>query len=189
MEWTVQEDRVSPGDWRVEAFDTEHEGECYVTIFSGPGACSRAGEYAQWKSSARAGGYTTWMCPHCGIPTSCTHDHIQCIASLRAQLAEAQRERDDALIAVNGERQARHNDPIVIRNLQARLAAKDEAMQRGILELEGMLRDGRVPRSCGACGTPDAACDGDCMSYSYICRDLQRMRTALTPDAPKEGKG
>ncbi len=31
--------------WRVEAHDEESEGECYVTIFSGPYAEIRAKEY------------------------------------------------------------------------------------------------------------------------------------------------
>jgi len=49
MRIEVAEDRLSPGDWRVEMFDTGREGECYVTIFVGPSAEERAHEYARWK--------------------------------------------------------------------------------------------------------------------------------------------
>ncbi|KKL45740.1 hypothetical protein LCGC14_2352630 [marine sediment metagenome] len=40
------------GDWRVEAIDHDGEGECYVTVFSGPSAQARAEEYADFKNSA-----------------------------------------------------------------------------------------------------------------------------------------
>ena len=40
----VFEDRVSPGNWRVEWFD--HDGGCEVAIFSGPKARDRAIRYA-----------------------------------------------------------------------------------------------------------------------------------------------
>jgi hypothetical protein len=45
------EDRRCEGDWRVEAVDTESEGECYVAIFTGPRAEERAREYAAWKNA------------------------------------------------------------------------------------------------------------------------------------------
>lgn len=51
MEYQAFEDRRSPGDWRVEAFDDD--GSCYVTIFSGPESKLRAQEYAAWKSERR----------------------------------------------------------------------------------------------------------------------------------------
>jgi hypothetical protein len=53
MEHVAFEDRKVPGDWRVEAFDPEHEGECYLAIFSGPDARQRAEEYAAWKNERR----------------------------------------------------------------------------------------------------------------------------------------
>jgi hypothetical protein len=40
----VFEDRVTPGDWRVEWFDDD--GGCEVAIFSGPNAKERALRYA-----------------------------------------------------------------------------------------------------------------------------------------------
>ena len=49
MDYEVVEDRLSPGDWRVEAIDYQNEGICYVTIFAGPEAEARAREYAAWK--------------------------------------------------------------------------------------------------------------------------------------------
>ena len=46
----VAEDKVYPGTFRVEAIDHK-EGDCFVTIFSGPNAESRATEYAAWKNA------------------------------------------------------------------------------------------------------------------------------------------
>jgi len=40
----VFEDRITPGDWRVEWFDDD--GGCEVAIFSGPNARERAILYA-----------------------------------------------------------------------------------------------------------------------------------------------
>ncbi len=51
MRYETLEDRRYPGEWRVEAIDTD--GSCYVTLFSGPQAKERAYEYAEWKQSAR----------------------------------------------------------------------------------------------------------------------------------------
>ena len=51
MEWECIEDMRSPGDWRVEAIDHDHEGQVYVAIFSGPNAQDRAEEYAALKNS------------------------------------------------------------------------------------------------------------------------------------------
>jgi hypothetical protein len=52
MQYEVFEDRHSPGEWRVEAIDTESEGEVYVATFSGPSAEERAHAYAEWKTGA-----------------------------------------------------------------------------------------------------------------------------------------
>jgi len=46
MQTEVFEDRQVPGQWRVESIDFDSEGECYVTIFSGPKAEMRARAYA-----------------------------------------------------------------------------------------------------------------------------------------------
>ena len=46
----VLESKDVPGEWRTEAIDMDHEGECLVTIFSGPEARERADEYAAWKN-------------------------------------------------------------------------------------------------------------------------------------------
>jgi hypothetical protein len=35
MEWECFEDKSNKGDWRVEAIDFDHEGDIYITIFSG----------------------------------------------------------------------------------------------------------------------------------------------------------
>jgi len=53
MEYEVAEDKLFPGDWRVEATDYESDGECYVVIFSGPHAKERAEEYADFKNSQK----------------------------------------------------------------------------------------------------------------------------------------
>lgn len=42
-----------PDEWRAEAIDYDSEGECYVTIFSGPSSEDRAREYADWMNSRR----------------------------------------------------------------------------------------------------------------------------------------
>jgi hypothetical protein len=47
MQWVAFEDRQFPDHWRVEAIG--EDGECYVAVFSGPGAKERADEYAAWK--------------------------------------------------------------------------------------------------------------------------------------------
>lgn len=51
MRYEVFEDRLTPGDWRVEAFDEQGEGQVYITMFIGPAARERAEEYAAWKSA------------------------------------------------------------------------------------------------------------------------------------------
>ncbi len=52
MEWEALEDRLHPGDWRVEAVDHEDGAVC-VTVFSGLRARERAEEYAGWKTRGR----------------------------------------------------------------------------------------------------------------------------------------
>ena len=44
--WEVIEDRYWPGTWRAERIG--EDGECYVTIFSGPFCKTRATAYAIW---------------------------------------------------------------------------------------------------------------------------------------------
>lgn len=52
MTYEVAQDKNFPNanEWRVEAIDHEGDGDCYVTIFGGPDAETRAREYAAWKS-------------------------------------------------------------------------------------------------------------------------------------------
>jgi hypothetical protein len=52
MQHECFQDKNVPGQWRVEAFDLENEGECYVTIFPGSKGQERAHEYAAWKNAA-----------------------------------------------------------------------------------------------------------------------------------------
>jgi len=51
MNYEAIADRVTLNQWRVEAINHAGEGECFVTIFSGPDAEIRAKEYATWKNS------------------------------------------------------------------------------------------------------------------------------------------
>ena len=71
--------------------------------------------------------------------------------------------------------------------LRAQLAQRTAALQKSIDLLHALLRDGRIPQSCGACGGPDATCDADCMGAAYLSRDLDLLRRALAdlPEAPK----
>ena len=50
----VFEKPEAPGEWAVEALDTDHDGGIDVTIFAGPQAENRAQEYAAWKYSERS---------------------------------------------------------------------------------------------------------------------------------------
>jgi hypothetical protein len=43
MNWECVEDKVYPGEWRVEGIDDD--GDIYVTVFSGPRARERAEDY------------------------------------------------------------------------------------------------------------------------------------------------
>ena len=52
MNWELAEDTENPGDWRAEAVG--EDGECYVTIFSGPSAETRAREYIVFLSCLAA---------------------------------------------------------------------------------------------------------------------------------------
>jgi hypothetical protein len=52
LRFEIIEDKLRPGDYRVEAIDTEGDGEVYTAIFIGPDAKQRAAEYAGWKNSS-----------------------------------------------------------------------------------------------------------------------------------------
>lgn len=52
MTFEAVPDRVTPGEWRVEAINYASEGEVYVAIFAGPLAEERAKEYARWKNES-----------------------------------------------------------------------------------------------------------------------------------------
>lgn len=51
LQYEMVEDKLHSGDFRVEAIDSESDGEVYIAIFSGPDAETRAEEYADWKNS------------------------------------------------------------------------------------------------------------------------------------------
>ena len=53
LRYETIEDKMSPGDYRVEAIDRQGDGEVYIAIFVGPDAKQRAEEYADWKSVAQ----------------------------------------------------------------------------------------------------------------------------------------
>lgn len=53
LHYETIEDQLQPGDYRVEAIDSEGDGEVYTAIFIGPDADQRAQEYAGWKNSSQ----------------------------------------------------------------------------------------------------------------------------------------
>lgn len=55
MKYEVSKDAVFPYEWRVEAIDFDGDGDCFVTLFSGPDSESRAREYADWKQVTAEG--------------------------------------------------------------------------------------------------------------------------------------
>jgi hypothetical protein len=73
-----------------------------------------------------------------------------------------------------------HRQQVELARLTAALATCQAALERAVALLSGVIADGRIPQSCGACGTPDAACDCDCMGAAYLYRDLGQLRDALT---------
>ncbi len=54
-----------------------------------------------------------------------------------------------------------------------------DALESALRIATGLMESGRVPRSCGRCGTPSASCDGDCVDAAYISRDLYRAQRVL----------
>lgn len=48
--YEVVKSKQSPDRWHVEFIDHANEGECYVTVFTGPDAEERAREYARLKN-------------------------------------------------------------------------------------------------------------------------------------------
>jgi hypothetical protein len=46
-------DKVRPGDWRVEAINS-NTGDVFVAVFSGPLAQARAAEYANYKNNPQS---------------------------------------------------------------------------------------------------------------------------------------
>ncbi len=52
MRYEAFEDKLVPGQWRVEAINHDDDGECYVTIFTGPESERRAKEYASLKNGS-----------------------------------------------------------------------------------------------------------------------------------------
>jgi hypothetical protein len=45
------QDKLHPGDYRVEAIYKGGDGEVFIAIFVGSDAKARAEEYAEWKNS------------------------------------------------------------------------------------------------------------------------------------------
>ena len=50
LHYEVAADMLNVGDYRVEAIDSDSDGEVYIAIFTGPEAKTRAEEYANWKN-------------------------------------------------------------------------------------------------------------------------------------------
>jgi hypothetical protein len=52
MQFETIEDKLQPGDYRVEAIDRAGDAEVYTAVFIGPDAKMRAEEYAGWKNAS-----------------------------------------------------------------------------------------------------------------------------------------
>jgi|GEM_PF-5028504 len=50
MRYESFQDKVDQSLWRVEAIETEGDGDCHVVVFSSPKAEQMAIEYAEWKN-------------------------------------------------------------------------------------------------------------------------------------------
>lgn len=53
MQHEVAQDKHFPSEWRVEAIDSDGDGDCFVALFGGPDSEARAREYAAWKNSGQ----------------------------------------------------------------------------------------------------------------------------------------
>lgn len=91
-----------------------------------------------------------------------------------ARLAQGEGERDRLLHAALT---APDRAALVARE-RAREAVV-EAAPRVLSWLDEIVHLDRVPRACGACGTPNASCDMDCANAAYMSRDTRALRAAL----------
>ena len=53
IRYAVVEDKMQPGEFRVEAIDVNRDGDAYITAFIGPDSRARAEEYALWKNGSQ----------------------------------------------------------------------------------------------------------------------------------------
>lgn len=91
----------------------------------------------------------------------------------------AVRERDEA----RAERNARARD---VMHLEALVEQQREALRIVLNRAEQLFASDRPPpRACGRCGTPSAACDGDCADHVYIAQDLWKARAVLAAEVPR----
>lgn len=58
------------------------------------------------------------------------------------------------------------------------LARVEELEKADIMRVLYELQE-YAPKGCGRCGTPSAACDGDCVTAAYISLDIETIRKAL----------
>lgn len=64
-------------------------------------------------------------------------------------------------------------------HVEAALGEMEQALRTSFNVIERLEAAERPIRSCGACGTPNAACDMDCMEAAYIARDIAKARAVL----------
>lgn len=104
------------------------------------------------------------------------------IDQLRAQLAQAETKLQDFA------RQAADGAAWERERLEMQLAQRTAALRKAVTLLTDLIHEGNIPRSCGACGTPNATCDGDCMGAAYLSRDVGELRRALADlqDMPRK---
>ena len=69
-----------------------------------------------------------------------------------------------------------------VRYLRADVVEKRERALREALSGALDVIDHGVPESCGACGTPNATCDGDCVAAAYLASDQRKWRALAVAD-------
>jgi len=99
--------------------------------------------------------------------------------ALKAGIEQLQRERDSAeqsCVEIAGQRDA----------LRTLVTQQREALRIVLNRAEQLFASDRPPpRACGRCGTPSAACDGDCADHVYIAQDLWKARAVLAAEVPR----
>lgn len=90
-----------------------------------------------------------------------------------------------------------HGKPVRYLSAERRGYAEPlDPLEAQVAELRGVLawckdvidHEVKPPQSCGACGTPNATCDGNCADAASFACAMRNVYTVLAKTAPKEGK-